>query len=69
MRPLEPEDHPLWLGGIDRLHVVVPKLARVHTELGRHSFDLSNGIEGVFHIFGGKGLAVVPLHVLPERKG
>ena len=69
MRPLEPEDRGLRLGGIDRLHIVVPKLARVHAELGGHSFDLANGIEGIFDIFGGKGLAVVPLHVLPERKG
>jgi hypothetical protein len=67
LRPLEPEDHRVGVGRLDGLHVRVPVLARVETELGGGLRRLADHVEGELDVLGGEGLPVVPLDVPAEE--
>src|SRR4029453_8598409 len=49
-------------------HIGPPVLPGAEAELGRGLGRLARHVEGVLHVARGEGLAVVPLHVLPQEE-
>ena len=66
LRPLEPEDHRVGVRRLDGLHVGIPVLARVETELGGRLGSLADHVERELDVLGREGLPVVPLDVPAE---